>query len=103
MRITFHNAEDLDPAILDRVDEQLEVALPSRDLREQILQLYFTRYLVRAHEEAVLSWGARLRRTFGGGVPDRIDTSTVDQVRPSDFTVRFNMCGHATKAAFSQG
>lgn len=68
--------------MLDRVDEQLEVALPTVDLREQILQLYFTRYLTQS-DEAVASLGtmARMWRMFGGGaMADKIEVSAVDQV-----------------------
>lgn len=35
----------LDPAVLDRVDEQVEFPKPGRQQREQMLRMYFGRYL----------------------------------------------------------
>eukprot|EP00892_Ulva_mutabilis_P006304 jgi/Ulvmu1/4045/UM019_0022.1 len=80
--LATNRPEDLDPAVLDRVDEQLEVALPTVDLREQIVQLYFTRYLTNS-DQAVASLGmmTRMRRMFGGSKADKIDVSGVDQVK----------------------
>lgn len=74
-------AEDLDPAVLDRVDEQLEVALPTEALRSHILKLYFSKYLVEAQD----SRGGGLLRgvttlVSGRGAPYQIDVSSLDQV-----------------------
>lgn len=70
--------------MLDRVDEQLEVALPSEENREKILRLYFQRYLVDA-APAAGSVLERLRRMFSGrGTADTVDVSPVDSVRPAE-------------------
>jgi AAA+ superfamily predicted ATPase len=53
------HAEDLDPAVLDRVDEQLEVALPTAPLREQILPLHFNKYLVEVQDASRGASGVR--------------------------------------------
>lgn len=67
--------------MLDRVDEQLEVALPTQDLRAQILQLYFSKYLVEAQDA---TGGGILRSiktlTSGRAAPNQIDVSSLDQV-----------------------
>ena len=39
---------DLDPAVIDRMDEALEFALPGRDERRRILDIYFDRYISKA-------------------------------------------------------
>jgi AAA+ superfamily predicted ATPase len=82
-------AEDLDPAVLDRVDEQLEVALPTAPLREQILRLYFNKYLVEAQDTSRGASGLRalvrgVTTLFSGRTqPNQIDVSGLDQVRRS--------------------
>lgn len=43
---------DLDPAVLDRMDEALEFPLPGRAERRRILQIYLDSYLSRAGTEA---------------------------------------------------
>ena len=43
---------DLDPAVLDRIDEALEFPLPGRAERRRILQIYLDSYLARAGTEA---------------------------------------------------
>ncbi|GAB4815326.1 hypothetical protein N2152v2_002372 [Parachlorella kessleri] len=39
---------DLDPAVIDRMDEALEFALPSAQERKRILDIYFDKYIVKA-------------------------------------------------------
>ena len=39
---------DLDPAVIDRMDESLEFPLPGKDERKQILKLYLDSYIARA-------------------------------------------------------
>lgn len=39
---------DLDPAVIDRMDEALEFALPAADERRRILDIYFDRYILKA-------------------------------------------------------
>lgn len=79
-------AEDLDPAVLDRVDEQLQVALPTEALRAQILQLYLSKYLVEAQDASrgVGGFQGALRGittlTAGRASPNQIDVSDLDQV-----------------------
>ena len=82
-------AEDLDRAVLDRVDEQLEVALPDTQLREQLLHLYFGRYVRDAAANAAA--GLTLRQRMGRGLrallrgtrlrADDIDVAGFDAVR----------------------
>ena len=51
---------DLDPAVLDRMDEALEFPLPGLAERRRILQIYLDSYLARAGTEA----GARAARAL---------------------------------------
>ena len=39
---------DLDPAVIDRMDEALEFALPSTAERKRIIDIYFDKYIVKA-------------------------------------------------------
>lgn len=39
---------DLDPAVLDRMDEALEFPLPGKEERREILELYLDSYIARA-------------------------------------------------------
>lgn len=39
---------DLDPAVIDRMDEALEFALPGANERKRILDIYFDKYVVKA-------------------------------------------------------
>lgn len=80
--------------MLDRVDEQLEVALPSEEMREQLLQLYFHRYLTNS-DDASSSIGMmeRMRRMFSGkGLADKIDVTPVDSVRRYPVRVTATHC-----------
>ena len=53
---------DLDPAVLDRMDEALEFPLPGPAERRRILQIYLDSYLARAGtEEGAPSEQARSR------------------------------------------
>lgn len=76
------SAEDLDPAVLDRVDEQLQVALPTEPLRAQILQLYFSKYLVETQDATRGVGFLRSLSTLvsGRAAPNKIDVSELDQV-----------------------
>lgn len=78
------SAEDLDPAVLDRVDEQLQVALPTEPLRAQILQLYFSKYLVEPQDATRGGGFLRSLSTLvsGRAAPNKIDVSELDQVHP---------------------
>lgn len=77
-------------AILDRVDEQLEVGLPDESARRELLQLYFQRYLVdaaaqaRGGQTAAQRAGRWLRAAMAGGrgQASDIDLSKFDAVRP---------------------
>jgi hypothetical protein len=81
-------AEDLDVAVLDRVDEQLEVGLPDLELRHQLVHLYFQRYLVHASEQATSGTtflqrlGRRTRALVSGSraKASDIDMSAFDSV-----------------------
>ena len=76
-------------AILDRMDEQLEVGLPDEGARRELLQLYFQRYLVDAAEQARsgLTAAQRVARALraamagGRGAASDIDLSGFDAVR----------------------
>ena len=58
MVLATNRPADLDPAVLDRMDEALEFPLPGRPERRRILQIYLDSYLARAGTEA----GARAAR-----------------------------------------
>ena len=46
--LATNRPSDLDPAVLDRVDEALLFPLPGKDERKQILRLYLDRYISHA-------------------------------------------------------
>jgi hypothetical protein len=85
----FLLTEDLDVAVLDRVDEQLEVGLPGIELRQQLMHLYFQRYLIHASEQAAsgttfwqrVSRGARSLISGTRARASDIDVSKFDAVR----------------------
>ena len=52
MVLATNRPGDLDPAVLDRMDEALEFPLPGRAERRRILQIYLDSYLARAGTEA---------------------------------------------------
>jgi hypothetical protein len=74
--------------VLDRVDEQLEVALPDEALREQLLRLYYSRYISDAAAQAASGLtlrqrlARRLRALLSGSraSADDIDTNSFDAV-----------------------
>ncbi len=52
MVLATNRPADLDPAVLDRMDEALEFPLPGVAERRRILQIYLDSYLARAGTEA---------------------------------------------------
>eukprot|EP00884_Botryococcus_braunii_P008534 jgi/Botrbrau1/17682/Bobra.0166s0106.1 len=78
---------DLDPAVIDRMDEALEFPLPGPEERRRILDIYLDRYIAKAGtseggagagaEKGVV---ARLRALLGGrkAASDRIKMKDID-------------------------
>jgi hypothetical protein len=91
------HAEDLDSAVLDRVDEQLEISLPTEELREQLLHLYFSRYVRDAAQQAqadVTLWqrGTRSLQSLLSGrraTADDISIDGLDVVCPRAMQLQF--------------
>ena len=48
-------AEDLDPAVRDRIDEQIEFALPDHTGRQDLLNIYFSKYIDNSAEHVASS------------------------------------------------
>jgi ATPase family AAA domain-containing protein 3A/B len=75
--IATNRPEDLDPAVLDRMDEAMEFGLPDLESRERIVRLYFEKLIVRGEDAgddapATRGWRALFglsaaRRKGGGG------------------------------------
>ena len=65
--IATNRPEDLDAAVLDRMDESMEFGLPDAAARERMLRLYFDKLVVRGEErEVVLELLAAARGGRGG-------------------------------------
>jgi ATPase family AAA domain-containing protein 3A/B len=85
--IATNRPADLDPAVIDRMDEALEFALPGPQERKRILDIYFEKYIVRAGAEGEAGAGPRrglLRRAADlfrrrGGASDAIGVRGVDE------------------------
>jgi len=43
--LATNRPSDLDPAVIDRMDEALEFGLPSEDERKKIIEIYFDKYI----------------------------------------------------------
>ena len=50
--LATNRPSDLDPAVIDRMDEALEFNLPSREERKKILDIYFDTYILKAGNPA---------------------------------------------------
>jgi ATPase family AAA domain-containing protein 3A/B len=66
--VATNRPEDLDRAVVDRVDEALEFPLPGQQEREKLIRLYLDKYIVKAGEDSGRSW----RRLLSGG-SDKIE------------------------------
>ena len=94
--IATNRPEDLDPAVLDRMDEAMEFGLPDLESRERIVRLYFEKLIVRGEDAgddapATRGWRALFglsaaRRKGGGGaratieVADDVDDAALREV-----------------------
>lgn len=85
--LATNRPEDLDPAVLDRMDEAIEFPLPGADEREQLLKLYFEKYVERSAEDAAgadaKSMVSRFLATLRGRRADA-DAIRVDGVDDAD-------------------
>eukprot|EP00958_Prasinococcus_capsulatus_P023095 scaffold3354_cov369-Prasinococcus_capsulatus_cf.AAC.8 len=84
--LATNRPEDLDDAVCDRMDELVRFPLPKEDEREQLLSLYFSKYVVRS-DELQSGGGSVLRQAsklMSGR--DRRLKITVEDVSPHLFT-----------------
>eukprot|EP00514_Thraustochytrium_sp_LLF1b_P010485 CAMPEP_0184541872 /NCGR_PEP_ID=MMETSP0199_2-20130426/1649_1 /TAXON_ID=1112570 /ORGANISM="Thraustochytrium sp., Strain LLF1b" /LENGTH=581 /DNA_ID=CAMNT_0026935623 /DNA_START=139 /DNA_END=1881 /DNA_ORIENTATION=+ len=66
---------DLDPAIVDRTDEVIKFQLPDEEERKAMINLYWKKYVLDAHQN--------VGGTFGGPVPiktDDIDEAALEKI-----------------------
>ena len=52
MVLATNRPDDLDSAVVDRVDEAMHFDLPTPELRKHLLKLYFDTYITKAGEDA---------------------------------------------------
>jgi ATPase family AAA domain-containing protein 3A/B len=71
--LATNRPEDLDSAVLDRMDEAIEIGLPDLDARKRMVRLYFDKLIVRGvdagDDKPAKSFFAGLFRR--GGAPER--------------------------------
>jgi ATPase family AAA domain-containing protein 3A/B len=70
--VATNRPEDLDRAVVDRVDEALEFPLPGQQEREKLIRLYLDKYIVKAGEDSGRSWS----RLLSGG-SDKIEVQGI--------------------------
>eukprot|EP00898_Chlorokybus_atmophyticus_P000672 jgi/Chlat1/1605/Chrsp125S01866 len=78
MVLATNRPEDLDEALVDRVDEALEFPLPGPEERHKILKLYLDKYIVNAGKESRKGWLGWLR---GPMEPIRIEGLSDDDLK----------------------
>jgi len=77
--LATNRPSDLDPAVIDRMDEALEFNLPSREERKKILDIYFDKYILKAGNSAIESVG--LFKRLSNFFLRRKSTADIIQVR----------------------
>lgn len=55
---------DLDPAVIDRMDEALEFDLPSKDERKKIIDIYYDKYITKSSSELASGFVDKLKNFF---------------------------------------
>ena len=62
--LATNRPSDLDPAVIDRMDEALEFDLPSKDERKKIIDIYYDKYILKAGQETESSFSERVKDFF---------------------------------------
>jgi len=67
--IATNRPEDLDSAVLDRMDEAIEIGLPDLEARERMVQLYFDKLIAKGDDagDDAPPQGMLAAMGFGGG------------------------------------
>lgn len=87
--VATNRPEDLDRAVVDRVDEALEFPLPGEQEREKLIRLYLDKYVMRAGEDGRSSWRKLLR---GGSDKIEVRGITDDVSMMTSFRVSSLLC-----------
>ncbi|KAI8103164.1 hypothetical protein M9434_005947 [Picochlorum sp. BPE23] len=59
--LATNRPSDLDPAVIDRMDEALEFGLPSLEERKKIIDIYFDKYITHATAGPAVSFSERVK------------------------------------------